>query len=237
LRRFAEARASVSQARALAPTSLFVAHRQVVVELAAGDLAAAQRVFSTLATEFPNDRMLAYIAMGYDLWWVPGERDQARLIELPASGYDDVPAALSTVRTQVHAARGERALAQAWADSAVRELRREMRTAPDDPQYRVILGLMLAYRGDSAAAIGAAQDGLARAQAAPSARMSDFVGYYHYLAARTALLAGDRARALGWLREVVVRRTMFSPGWIRADPAFAALKGDPAFERALAEAP
>ena len=48
---------------------------------------------------------------------------------------------------------------------------------------------------------------------------------------------GDRARAVEWIRACLAVRPMFTAAWLRLDPTFAPLRGDPAFERALAEAP
>jgi hypothetical protein len=96
---------------------------------------------------------------------------------------------------------------------------------------------MLAYAGNAAEAMREAERGLALADAITSARMSNANGYAYVFAARTALKAGDRARALTWLREGLGRRPNISAAWVRIDPNFAPLRGDPAFERVLAEAP
>ena len=49
------------------------------------------------------------------------------------------------------------------------------------------------------------------------------------MAARTALLAGDRERSLAWLVEARRARYFASPAWLRAEPSWAALRTDPRF--------
>ena len=238
MRRFADARIAGDRARSLAPASRAYVHNRIIIEVAAGDLAAARRVYEAATAELPKDRLLAYVAMYWDLWWVPSELDQQRLLELGSDAYGgDFTAAMPLVRAQVHAALGHEALARVWADSAVVALRKRVRGSPSDGESRVVLGLMLAYAGNAAEAMREAERGLALADAITSARMSNANGYAYVFAARTALKAGDRARALTWLREGLGRRPNISAAWVRIDPNFAPLRGDPAFERVLAEAP
>ena len=113
----------------------------------------------------------------------------------------------------------------------------DIRQTPDEPQAHVFLGLMRAYTGDSANAMAAAERGLAVADAQADARLSIDNAYYYYVAARAAVVARNHSKAIAWLRESRSRRYFASPAWIRLDPSFAPLRGDPAFEKMLAEAP
>lgn len=51
--------------------------------------------------------------------------------------------------------------------------------------------------------------------------------YFVHLRARAALLIGDNAAALEWLTEVLRLRYFVSPAWLRVDPTWRALRGDP----------
>jgi serine/threonine-protein kinase len=238
LRRFAEARSTAARAAALAPTSITYAYNRIMTEVAAGDLAAARQLYQQAITELPRDRVLAHVATYYEMWWVPPEADQQRIVALPADAFGgDFAASMPTVRAQVYEGRGQLSQARAWADTAIRALQRDLRGAPNNAQYTVILGHMLALRGDSARAMESAQRGLALADGNPSARLSAGNAYLYVVAARAAVHAGDRARAIEWLRKGLALRGVFTAPWIRLDPSFAPLKGDPAFERVLAEAP
>jgi hypothetical protein len=56
----------------------------------------------------------------------------------------------------------------------------------------------------------------------------------YYVAARTAIAAGDSGQALTGLSESRRRHYYASPAWIRLDPSFKPLLGDPKFEQVLA---
>ncbi len=47
-------------------------------------------------------------------------------------------------------------------------------------------------------------------------------------------MLGDTADALSGLEESVKRPYFYTPAWLRLDPTFASLKGNPRFERLIA---
>lgn len=89
---------------------------------------------------------------------------------------------------------------------------------PADAQLHALRGLGLAYAGRGPEALAEAERRLALQAPTPAGRESFNYAYFNYVAARTALLVGDRERALGWLAEA--RRALYfaSPAWLRVDP-------------------
>ncbi len=236
LRRFEEARAAAARARALAPTSLNIIGRQLEVALAAGDVVGSREIIAAATQDVPRDRVLTFASLYYFRWWLLDEGDTQRLLALPASAFD-VAIGYHSVRAQVHHHRGELARARAHADSAGRQLGAQLQQAPRDAQTHVLQGLMHAYTGRASEAMAAVERGLELERAQPGSAQSNGLAYLHYQAARAATLVGDRARAIEWVRACLAVRPMFTAGWLRLDPTFAPLLGDPEFERALAEAP
>ena len=57
--------------------------------------------------------------------------------------------------------------------------------------------------------------------------------YYLYLLARTYLLVGRPDDALGALETLVKVPYHITPGWLRVDPTWKPLKGNPRFERLI----
>ncbi|MCU0622604.1 MAG: tetratricopeptide repeat-containing serine/threonine-protein kinase [Gemmatimonadaceae bacterium] len=234
LGRHAEARAALGRARALAPAAMQLVGDQVDIELDLGDLVAARRVLAAAMAEVPRDALLADLATFNDRWWVPTGSDADHLLALGEDAYDTRTSFL-TARAQMLHARGDLTKARAHADSAARLYEQELRGAPEDDQTHILLGLMRAYAGKGAEGLAAVERGLAIATARRRPR-SKVMGYFHYVAARTAVIAGERARAVQSLERCLAAGG-FSAAYLRLDPVLATLKGDPAFERVLAEAP
>jgi tetratricopeptide (TPR) repeat protein len=233
LRRGAEARTPAARAVALAPSSLGILQRRVMVELSTGDLAAARRVIAEADRDVPRERLVAYLATYWDLGWVLTPEDERLLLTLGSGPYGGNDEARATVRAQQHGWRGEEALSRSWADSAVRQLGAQLRENPNEPQIHVFLGLMHAHAGRTAEAMAAVTRGLTLQEDRPDTRFSIESAYLHYVAARTAVLTDNRTQALAWLGEALTRHYYASPAWVRLDPSFRALQGDPAFEALL----
>lgn len=68
----------------------------------------------------------------------------------------------------------------------------------------------------------------------PVSRDGYFGPYVQLLLARIYLLNGEPERALDRLEPLLGIPFYVSPGWLRLDPAFDALRGHPRFERLVA---
>ena len=121
-------------------------------------------------------------------------------------------------RTQLYAWRGNSANARVWADSAQYYLGLQLRDSPDDAQRYLVRSIALAKLGRAKEATESAQRGLALGRAKPDA---GFQPFYEHMAARTALLVGDRERALELIEGIMRNPWFITPAWLRLDPDFA----------------
>ena len=103
--------------------------------------------------------------------------------------------------------------------------RRAVARAPQDAQRHVLLGLALAYLGRRAEAVREAERGLAIAPDFP------YSGYLHQQLVRIHILTGDHEKALDVLEPLLKRPYPLTPGWLRIDPNFDPLRGNPRFEK------
>jgi tetratricopeptide (TPR) repeat protein len=230
LRRLPEAGAVSDKMFALAPNASNI-HYRALVSLGEGDFAAARRVINDGLKRVNPDELYAYMALYYDLGWVLNDVEQQRLLVLGPELYDNDRGAWASVRAQVYGWRGDSVLARVWGDSAAHYLAIQSREVPNDPQRHVLLGLALAYAGHHADAVAEAQRGVALMERGIDYR--DAV-YFRHQVVRTYLLLGEQDKALDILESLLSNPYFLTPGWLRLDPTFAPLKGNPRFEKLIA---
>jgi TolB-like protein len=230
LRRYPEALEASEAALALAPGDLSISQDKAMVYVAQGNLAAAREVIKQVSPTVQPAALAAFFGNYWDMYWVLDEPHQQLLLGLDSTAFDGDRSAWGTVLMQLHELRGNHAKARVYADSAYAEGTRQLRVAPDDPQRRVISGLQLAYLGRKAEAIAA---GLQGAAISPISRDAINGPYYQHLMARIYLLSGEPEKALDMLEPLLKMPYFLSPGWLRIDPTWAALKGNPRFERMI----
>jgi len=231
LRRYHEAQIAMDRALALGPTNFDNILRQVLLALAQGDLGGAQAfVRKTLTTVEPTS-LIAFLAIYQDLYWVLDDAQQRQLLTFPLSAFDNDPGTRATVLAQTYQLRGNLPLARLYADSARRALEEQLRGAPGDGQRHVFRGLALAYMGRKAEAIEEGKRGVALW---PISRDAYNGAYVQHQLVRIYLLVGEPEKALDQLEPLLKMPYYLSPGWLRIDPTFAPLKGNPRFEKLIA---
>jgi eukaryotic-like serine/threonine-protein kinase len=237
LRRYPEAERALDRALQLVPADLYVREDRAIVALAQGDLAHAQAIIGAAPKEVDPTALVASVASYLDLVWVLDEAQQRLLLRLRPSAFDDNRAQWGITLAQTYAVQGNAAKERVYADSARLAYEQQLAGSPQgastttstfDAQRRAFLGLALAYLGQKAAAIREGQRGVALSPISRDA----FVGPYIQLQlARIYLLVGEPEKALDQLEPLLKMPYYPSPGWLRIDPNFAPLRGNPRFER------
>jgi len=231
LRRYPEAQAAADRSLMLAPTNLQIIEQRAMVALAQGDLAGAQAVVRAALPNVDPAALLAFFGNFQDLYWVLEDAEQQQLLTLPPSAFDDDRGTWSAVRAQTYGLRKDLAKARVYADSAQLAFREQLRATPDDDQRHVLRGLALAYLGRKAEAIEEGERGVALL---PVSRDAFAGAYTQHQLVRIYLLVGEPEKALDQLEPLLKMPYYLSPGWLKIDPTFAPLKGNPRFERLVA---
>jgi serine/threonine-protein kinase len=231
MRRPGEARPMAERAQALAPASLSLNERLAMVSLSEGDMAGARRIIDG-ATQVPRADLAAYMCNYWDLGWVLDDSTQRLVLSLGPEAFDGDRAAQAIVRAQIYGWRGDKTASRAWGDSAQRHFSEHLRETPDDPQRHVIRGLALAYAGKSDEAIAEGERGVALQ---PIEKDGEDGVYYVHQLARIYLHVGQPEKALDQLEKLMSVPYYLSPAWLRIDPEFAPLKGNPRFEKLAAK--
>jgi eukaryotic-like serine/threonine-protein kinase len=231
LRRYPEALAAADRGLAVAPANLDLLQNKAMAYLAQGDLANARAVIHSAPPEVEPTALVANFANYWDLCWALDDAQQQLLLRLGPSVYDDDRGTWGIVRAQTYYLRGDQAKARIYADSARQGVEETLKATPDDAQRRAFLGLALAYVGRKAEAVKEGE----RAVALVPASRDGYIGpYLQHQLARIYILVGEPEKAIDQLESLLKMPYFLSPGWLRIDPNFAPLKGNPRFEKLVA---
>jgi tetratricopeptide (TPR) repeat protein len=231
LHRYPEALSVAEHGVGLAPTNLQLLQNLAMAHLVQGDLAGARAAVQARSKAIEATTLAAHFANYWDMYWMLDDADQRLLLPLTPSAFDDDRAIWAIVLTQTYWLRGDQRRARAYADSARIAFEEQLKATPDNSQQHVFLGLVLAYMGKKQQAIEEGERGVALA---PISRDAYTGPYIQHQLVRIYLLVGEPEKALDQLEPLLKTPYHLSPGWLRIDPTFAPLKGNPRFEKLIA---
>jgi len=230
-RRYSEAADAGQAAILLSPKAVTVVEWRVMVALAQGDLAQAREVIrAAIDRGIPAPALAAEFGGFYEVAWALGDADRGLLFRLTPAAFDDDRAWWGQSLATAHFQQGDVRLAAIYADSALAASRAQLAASPDDPQLHGLLGLMLAYAGQGAEGIAEAERGVELARS-----MGPNRSYQHLLLARTYAAAGSTEKTIDTLEELLRLPYFITPAWLRIDPTWRSLKGNPRFEKLISQ--
>jgi tetratricopeptide (TPR) repeat protein len=231
LRRYPEAIAATDRVLALAPDNLADVETRAMIELAKGDLAAAHAVVSAAAPRTEPTAFVAYLGNYWDLYWLLDDPQQQLLLRLSPSPFDDDRSAWGIVLAETYQLRGDSVRMRAYADSARLAIEKILESTPNDAQRRAFHGLALAYLGKRAEAM---REGEKAVALLPTSKDGFSGPYIEHILVRIYMLTGEKQKALDHLEPLLKVPYHLSPGWLRVDPTFAPLRGEPRFQKMAA---
>jgi predicted Zn-dependent protease len=191
-------------------------------------VAGARAIVEQQPAAITPTRWVAYLATYYEMYWLFNDEQRQLLARLPPSEFDDDAASWGLSIAAVRALMGDERLARAYGDSARMALEEQLRGAPDDPQLHVLHGVALAYAGRKAEAIREGERGVALRPMSTDAMSGT---YLQHQLARIYTMVGEPEKALDLLEPLLRVPYYLSPAWLRADPTFAPLRGNPRFRK------
>jgi serine/threonine protein kinase/tetratricopeptide (TPR) repeat protein len=228
LRRYPEALTAYDRALALDPGDVAALQQRAMIFLAQADLPRARAVLRAAPRDVEPEALVAYVAGYGDLVWLLDEEQQALLLRLTPGAFRDNRGAWGLALAQAHTLRGDRGLARAYADSARVDFEAQLRDRRGDVEMRIFRAVALTYLGRRAEAV---LEGERSVAAWPISKDAHIGAYFQHLLARIYILAGEPDKALDRLEPLLKMPYWLSPGFLRIDPTFDPLRGNPRFER------
>ncbi|MDX2263201.1 MAG: protein kinase [Gemmatimonadales bacterium] len=213
---------------AIAPTDLQALHSITLAHLAAGDLDGAKRMAREALTRIPPTELVASFAGINELAFLFDRAERDLLFRLTPAAFDNDRAWWGQALAIAAHQQGDLVRAKAYADSSLAESKRQSDANPNDPQLRALYAVMLAYAGKSDEALRQADRAVADA---PATSTDLNTPYTRMQRTRVLLVAGRTNEALDQVEEVMGLQYHLSPGYLRVDPMFTPLKGNPRFEQ------
>jgi tetratricopeptide (TPR) repeat protein len=229
LRRTGEARAAFDRGLVLAPANLNLIHVKATTFLQEGDLAGTRAAMAAAPKEVEPTALVAYFAYYWDLDWVLDDAQRTVLLRLTPGAFGGDRGYWGIVLAQASARRGDQEKTREYAEEARRAFAAQSAVAPqEDGQRQVFLGLALAYLGRKAEAVREGERGV---EGQPITKDSYIGPYYQHQLVRIHILAGNHEKALDLLEPLLKVPYYLTPGWLRIDPNFDPLRGNPRFDK------
>jgi len=227
LRRYSEAMTTVDQAIQLTPDGLSPRMTKAMIYLAQGDTVGAREVIATASKDVAPTVVAAYFGVQWDLYWALDRPMQEVLLRLGLRGFDDDEGSRASVLAAVHHLHGNLATARAYGDSAHRLYGAQLRELDDENYLLALDGVALAYAGNREEAIKEAERSV---ELLPVSKDAYSGAYNLHQLIRTYLIVGEKEKALARIKDLLSYPYFISPGWLKVDPTFVPLRGDPRFE-------
>ncbi len=231
LRRYPEAREALDRGLALAPANLNLIENKAITFLGEGDRAGARAVLDAAPKDVEPTALVAYIAAFWDLVWILDEERRELLLRLPPSAFDDDRGDWALCLVQAYALKGDAANVRTYAEEARKTFEELLRATPENEHLRANLGLALAYLGRKEEAIREGERGVA---IDPVSKDAYGGCYIQHQLVRIYMLVGEQEKALDQLEPLLKIPYFLSPGWLKIDPNFDALRKNPRFQKLVA---
>jgi eukaryotic-like serine/threonine-protein kinase len=234
LHRYASASTLVATGRTVFPDAPEFRQLELQLLLEQGKL---DEIHALVARDTLNDHDLAFVASTVTAGWMAApvldDASRRRLLGLGADAFNGDSAAQRMVQAMVYAAQHDTARMRRAAREAVAAFGPLSSLRSPDPLRLTILGQALAYAGRKADAIAVG----ARVLELPAVARNFFTR--ELVEQGVALIyaeAGERDKAIDLLTRLMKRDDyQVTAAWLRVDPALEPLRGDPRFERLIAQ--
>ncbi len=231
-RHYPEALVAWNRALALAPDNLAIIQGKVGSWLSQGQLDSARGVIRAALKLVDTTALVAHFSLFQEQMWVLPDEIRPLATRLTPKNFDGDRGHYGLKVGGTWKLLGDPARAHAYADTARMAFAAELKQFPEEAQLHELLGRALALGGWKQEAVEEAQLSLRMRETALDAGTGPYV---RFQVARILIQAGEPEKALDLIEPLLsTNGSDLTPAYMRIDPSFAPLKGNPRFERLLA---
>ena len=230
LHRHAEAQTEYSRALVFAPTNLLLVQLKATDLLSQGNLAGARDDIAAALQHTSATALIVRFATFQEMMWVLPDDLRAQVVNLQPAHFDNDRGMWALKVGATYRLMGDAAKAKSYGEIAANEYVKNVKRFPSDAQQMELFGRALALTDRKADAVEAGERSLAMRETLVDAVNGPYV---RYQVARIFIQAGRYDRALDLIEPLLAKPGDITAGWLRIDPIFTTLRGNPRFERLI----
>jgi tetratricopeptide (TPR) repeat protein len=211
-----------------APTNLSLVQNFAANYLSQGDLEGARALIRKTLQNVGVKPVIVRFATFQEMMWVLPDELRAQVVQLQPEDFDNDRGMWALKVGATHMLMGDVSHARSFGSISASVYEKTAAQYPNDAQQQELYGRALALAGRSAEAVKAGERSLALREATLDAVNGP---YYRYQVARICIQSGHFDRAIDLLEQVLPKPGDLTPAWLRIDPVFKPLYGNPRFER------
>ena len=232
MRRYQEALAAWDEALALAPDNLAIIQGKAGTWLSLGSLDSARAVVRQALHLVDSAALVAHFSLFQEQMWVLPPELLPLVTRLTPKAFDGDRGHYGLKLGGTWKLLGDAAKAHAFADTARMAFAAELKQFPDEAQLHELHGRALALGGWKNEAVAEAELSLRLRETSLDAGTGPYV---RFQVARILIQSGEPEKALDLIEPLLTTNgSDLTPGYMRLDPSFLPLKGNPRFEKLIA---
>jgi TolB-like protein/tetratricopeptide (TPR) repeat protein len=235
LRRFSEEIPAWDRALALAPDNLAVIQSKAFAYMSLGQLDSVHALVEQKLKIVDTTALLVRFSLYQETMWALPPYLWPKIVKLSVADFGGDKGHWGLKLGHTYRLLGDTAHARAFGDTAVAVFEAQVKEFPEHAQYRELHGRALALAGRRAEAISEADKSLALRETSLDASIRPYV---HFQVARILIQAGEYERALDLIEPLLnTAASDVSPEYLRIDPTFKPLYGNPRFDKLAKRTP
>jgi TolB-like protein len=235
LRRYPEELSAWDRALALAPDNLGMIQGKAFGYMALGELDSVHALVAAKLKTVDTTALLVRFALYQETMWALPPELWPKIVKLTAKDFDNDRGHWGLKLGHTYRLMGDTMHARMFGDTAVIAFEKQLHDFPDRAQLRELVARALALAGRKQEAAVQADSALKLRETTNDATIKPYVLFQ---AARVFIQSGENERALDLLEQLITMPASdVTAAYLRIDPSFAPLKGNPRFEKLIAKVP